>query len=56
MTPEEKSVMGGWNQQAVTNTEARLMCVLGLPSKKEFMDDMGADIIYHGPSGIWPEK
>ncbi|GLY92787.1 LamG-like jellyroll fold domain-containing protein [Actinoplanes sp. NBRC 103695] len=95
MTPEEKSVKGGWNQQAVTNTEARLMRMLGLPSKhdipndpyfnllgdvtidegdvlhlsgnkdpcgrcqnvmKEFMDDMGADIIYHGPSGIWPKK
>ncbi|MFI5931988.1 RHS repeat-associated core domain-containing protein [Actinoplanes sp. NPDC051494] len=92
-TPEEASIDGGWNRQAVVNTENRLMRMFGLPSKHnipndpyfglhadvkieegdvlnlwggkdpcgrcknmmtEFINDMGADIIYHGPGGTWP--
>ncbi|GAA5178696.1 polymorphic toxin-type HINT domain-containing protein [Rugosimonospora acidiphila] len=93
-TPEESQVPGGWNRQAVTNTENRLMRMFGLPAKQnipndpyfglhadvpveegdtlhlwgeldpcgrcknlmsEFIEGMGADIQYHGPSGTWPK-
>jgi RHS repeat-associated protein len=92
-TPAEASITGGWNQQAATNTESRLMRMFGLPAKQhipndpyfglhadvpieegdvlhlwgskdpcnrcknlmsEFISGMGADIVYHGPGGIWP--